>query len=73
VVQWVSSFVIGVYVGILADPWFRAWITRNEWARQARDLEEPDRPRPISASGRGWLANQAAAPPSDAELPDERT
>ena len=39
-VQWIAPLVIGIYVGILVDPWLRAWITQNDWARQARSLDE---------------------------------
>ena len=39
-VQWIVPLVIGIYVGILVDPWLRAWITQNDWARQARRLDE---------------------------------
>jgi hypothetical protein len=69
VVEWVCSFVIGVYVGILLDPWFRAWVTQNEWARQARDLEEQDSSQSVSGqislSDHEWLANQPVDPPSE--------
>jgi hypothetical protein len=39
-VQWIAPLVIGIYVGILVDPWLRAWIMQNDWARQARRLDE---------------------------------
>jgi hypothetical protein len=38
-VQWIAPLVIGIYVGILVDPWLRAWITQNHWARQDRKLD----------------------------------
>jgi hypothetical protein len=38
-VQWIAPLLIGIYLGILIDPWLRAWITQNDWARQARHLE----------------------------------
>jgi hypothetical protein len=39
-VQWIAPLLIGIYLGILIDPWLRAWITQNDWARQARHLED---------------------------------
>jgi hypothetical protein len=39
VVEWISPFIIGIFVGFLVDPWLRAWIMRNDWARQERKLE----------------------------------
>ncbi|MDP9234775.1 MAG: hypothetical protein M3P01_09540 [Actinomycetota bacterium] len=39
-VQWTAPLLIGIYLGILIDPWLRAWITQNDWARQARHLED---------------------------------
>lgn len=39
-IHWIAPLLIGIYLGILIDPWLRAWITQNDWARQARDLED---------------------------------
>jgi hypothetical protein len=77
VIQLVGSFVIGIYVGILVDPWFRAWVTQNEWARQARESEDLDPSlnlsRQISCDDYEWLANQPADSSSEVSLPDEQS
>jgi hypothetical protein len=39
VVEWITPFIIGIFVGCLVDPWLRAWIVRNDWARQERQLQ----------------------------------
>jgi hypothetical protein len=60
-VQWIAPLLIGIYLGILIDPWLRAWITQNDWARQASSLEdrnvterdagESDHDRPANNTG----------------------
>lgn len=61
-VQWIGPFVIGIYVGILIDPWVRAWIAENEqaWQRQAlEDDEFSEHPSAqVSWSDYDWLADQ---------------
>jgi hypothetical protein len=43
VVEWITPFIIGIFVGCLVDPWLRAWIVRNDWARQERQLQAQER------------------------------
>jgi hypothetical protein len=65
-VQWIVPLLIGIYVGILIDPWLRAWITQNDWARQARYLEDRKATeRDAGESDHDRLANKTGqlAPP----------
>jgi hypothetical protein len=74
VVQWVGPFVIGIYVGILIDPWFRAWIAQNEWARQLQESEDPepqDLSGEISWQDYEWLTEQPPDAPSEGALRDK--
>jgi hypothetical protein len=75
VVEWISPFVIGVFVGFLVDPWLRAWIMQNDWARQERNLET-DKPSaggstPIIWSDPESLEEEPADPGSDPASLDE--
>lgn len=74
-VEWIGPFVIGVYVGILIDPWVRAWIAEKEWARQPQDLtgdEFSETPSAqISWSDYEWLADQPVDSQADAGQPED--
>jgi hypothetical protein len=35
-VHWIGPLVIGVYLGILIDPWLRRWWSSKEWERGVR-------------------------------------
>jgi hypothetical protein len=58
-VQWIAPLLIGIYLGILIDPWLRAWIAQNDWARQARGLEDRTAPeQDVGASDHDRPANK---------------
>jgi hypothetical protein len=43
--HWFPPLLLGIYVGILIDPWLRSWIASKDWERHARgaaDLSRSD-------------------------------
>jgi hypothetical protein len=72
VVEWISPFIIGIFVGFLVDPWLRAWIMRNDWARQERKLRAEKHSAGVSTrislSGQESPVEQPAGRSSDGVL-----
>jgi hypothetical protein len=46
-VHWFPPLVLGIYLGILVDPWLRSWIASKDWERHARGPAAFSRPEEI--------------------------
>jgi hypothetical protein len=46
-VQWLPPLVLGIYLGILVDPWLRSWMASKDWERHARGTAGFTRPEEI--------------------------